>query len=74
MIGYVQEDTAMLWYERVAGWIGDLVKAGEPGWTMNDQLHIESDDRTLRLAAFRSSHKRQSGPPIELRHLWLEMS
>jgi len=74
MIGYVQEDTAMLWYERVTGWIGDLAKARAPGWTINDQLQIESDNRRLRLAVFRSSHKRQSAPPIELRHFWLEMN
>ena len=74
MIGYVQEDTTMLWYKRVTGWIEDLVKAGESGWTVKDHLHIEHDDRTLRLTVFRSSHDREIGSPIALRHLWLEMN
>jgi hypothetical protein len=74
MIGYVQEDTTMLWHKRVTGWIEDLVKAGESGWTVKDHLQIEHDDRTLRLTVFRSSHDREIGSPITLRHLWLEMN
>ena len=74
MIGYVQEGTATLWHKRITGWIGDLAKSGASGWTVKDQLQIESNDRTLRLAVFRSSHDRENGTTIALRHLWLEMN
>lgn len=75
MIGYVQEHTAKHWHARINGWISDLSDSDEPGWTAADQLHSASDDKKLRLAVLRSDHKRANGlPPIELRHLWLEMN
>lgn len=74
MIGYVQEGTTLLWYGRVAKWITDLAEDGASGWRAEDQIHLESDDRTLRLAVLRSSHERQRLPSIEIRHLWLEMN
>lgn len=74
MIGYVQEGTTTFWHKRVTGWIRDLAKAGASGWTVKDQLQIESDDRTLRFAELHSSHDREDGTMIALRHLWLEMN
>ena len=74
MIGYVQEGTIMLWQRRVAGWIADLANLGASDWTLEDRLHLEKEDRQLRMAEFRSSHKRKNGLPIELKHLWLEMN
>ncbi|HJT71324.1 MAG TPA: hypothetical protein VJ731_14085 [Terriglobales bacterium] len=74
MIGYVQEETIAVWDLRVAGWIKFLAGV-EPGWTTKDLLHPDSNDATLRLALFGSSHERRQGlPDIELRHLWLEMN
>lgn len=74
MIGYVQEGSATLWHKRVTGWIGELVKSETTGWTQKDQLKIENNDRTLRLVVIRSSHDRENGTSIALRHLWLEMN
>lgn len=75
MIGYLQEDTAKHWHERINGWITDLSDRAEPGWTAADHLRIESDDKTRRLAVLRSRHERAGPlPAIELRHLWLEMN
>ena len=74
MIGYIQENTAKHWHECVTTWITELSDRAEPGWTAEDQLQMESDDEGLRLAVFRSRHERSGLPPIELRHLWLEMN
>jgi hypothetical protein len=75
MIGYVQEDTAAIWGERVGEWIKDLVESGQPGWTAKDFLHLEHHDATQRMAVLRSLHSRDHGlQDIELRHLWLNMN
>jgi hypothetical protein len=74
MIGYVQEETASIWHERVTGWISELA-ATQPGWTTKDLLRLERNDATLRLALFRSVHEREAGlSEIELRHFWVEMN
>ncbi|MCP4589783.1 MAG: hypothetical protein GY842_03485 [bacterium] len=75
MIGYVQENTAKHWYECVSAWIAELSDQGESGWSAADQIQIESDDAGVRLTVLRSDHERANGlPPIELRHLWLQMN
>jgi len=73
MIGYIQENTAKHWHERIKGWISELVNSDEHGWASSDRLRMKSDDRKRRLAILCSRHERNQLPPIELRHLWLEM-
>jgi hypothetical protein len=74
MIGYVQEEDAKFWNERIAGWIGDLVDK-KSGWTRKDMLHLRGSDETLGTALLNSSHARSNGlPDIELCHLWIEMN
>ncbi len=75
MIGFVQEESAEYWLERIAGWINDLVAKGVLGWTNTDHLHADVDDPTLNLAILHSVHTRTNGrDPIELRHLWVKMN
>jgi hypothetical protein len=74
MIGYVQDETTSAWDGRIAEWITALA-GNQPGWTLNDLLHLERGDASLRLAIFRSTHERTNNlPEIELRHLWIEMN
>lgn len=74
MIGYIQEDTRSNWFNRMTGWINEL-DSKEPGWTAKDLLQHDRSDDTLRVTFCRSLHERAGGlPPIELRHLWLEMN
>jgi hypothetical protein len=74
MIAYVQQENAAIWYERVRGWIGELVSSGQPGWSTGDLIQTERDAGPIGLAVFRSSHTRANGlVEIELRHLWVEM-
>lgn len=75
MIGYIQEETAAIWGERIAGWIKTLAETSQSGWTNKDLLVPERSDTNLKLTIFRSVHERQHGlPEIELRHLWICMN
>ena len=74
MIGYLQEETGEVWSERIAGWISELAKSMEAGWTVKDLIYLERHVESLGLTVLRSSHARQKNlPEIELRHLWLVM-
>jgi hypothetical protein len=74
MIAYVQDGTSEVWEPRVASWISALAGI-EPGWTTKDLLHMQSRDGSRRLSLLSSSHERCNGlQPINLRHLWIEMS
>ncbi|MDO8465336.1 MAG: hypothetical protein Q7S46_08815 [Gallionella sp.] len=74
MIAYVQDETAAIWFDRVATWIKELNKSAHPGWSMNDLMHLEPDSKRAGLNIYRSSHTREKGlPDIKLRHLWVEM-
>lgn len=73
MIGYVQTQTNIFWQNQVEEWISALA-ASEAGWSLADLLQVERVDAALRLTLLRSSHQRQNNlPPIELRHVWIEM-
>jgi hypothetical protein len=75
MIAYVQEDTTALWCKRVGEWISGLITSGQPGWTREDMLHHDHDDKAHRMTVLYSKHTRDKGlRDIELRHLWLEMN
>lgn len=75
MIAYMQEETIMVWDERINEWINELVESGQPGWSVGDSLHLEHAAHAVGLALFRSLHTRERGlPEIELRHLWLNMN
>ncbi len=75
MIAYVQDGNVASWEPKVAGWISDLINAGESEWTINDLLRLERMDATKKLSVLSSSHTRQKGlQTIELRHFWMEMN
>jgi hypothetical protein len=75
MIAYIENETATVWDERIAGWIKELVAANENGWTLKDLIELTKELKPERLTVLRSSHTRQKGlPDIELRHMWVEMN
>ncbi len=74
MIGYVQQETAEHWRDRIASWITALAGT-EPGWSKGDLLQDYQYDVSRQFAVLASSHTRDSGlSNIELRHLWIEMN
>ena len=75
MIAYVQDETATIWHSRVTTWIEELNKAGNPGWSLKDLIHLEPDSGRAGLTIYHSLHTREKGlPDIKLRHLWLKMN
>jgi hypothetical protein len=75
MIAYVQDETAAVWDERVRGWINELTASGEPSWSAQDLLELESDDLVQGIAILKSSHPRDRGlQDIQLSHLWVTMN
>lgn len=74
MIAYVQDETAAIWYGRVASWIEELNATGHQGWSLKDLMFLEPDSGRAGLTIYRSSHTREKGlPDIKLRHFWVEM-
>lgn len=75
MIAYIQKETRSFWINRVSEWITGLVESGQPGWNINDLLHLISDDKMLQMAILNSSHVRENGlTDIELHHLWISIN
>nr|VFK31357.1 MAG: hypothetical protein BECKMB1821G_GA0114241_10829 [Candidatus Kentron sp. MB]VFK34712.1 MAG: hypothetical protein BECKMB1821I_GA0114274_10819 [Candidatus Kentron sp. MB]VFK76960.1 MAG: hypothetical protein BECKMB1821H_GA0114242_10868 [Candidatus Kentron sp. MB] len=75
MIAYVQERTSDHWLKQVNGWIGELAKETDSGWSASDTLQTLKDYPAAEVVCrLCSRHKRQNGrEAIDLRHLWIKM-
>jgi hypothetical protein len=74
MIGYIQEENASVWFDRISGWIEGLIAAREAGWNMDDRIYLDSPTNDADVTIYRSRHTRQNPlPDIELLHLWVNM-
>ncbi len=75
MIGYVQQDTCILWNGRITEWIKQLIASGEQGWSATDALQLVQDDEKCKVASLKSVHSRKAGmSDISLRHMWVQMN
>lgn len=74
MIGYVQDRDISYWRSELDTWIDGLVATAVQGWSADDKLAMEAHDGTTRVAALRSTHRRDGGlEPILIDHLWIEL-
>ena len=80
MIGYVQEGQSREWFDRINGWLDDLVAAGEvdgESWAAAEQLRDFAEARAKSVARSASQHPRQgdvASPRIDLDHFWVRMA
>lgn len=75
MIAYVQEQTSAHWLTQVNGWIGNLARETDSGWTASDALQPLKDDPDAGVCRLRSRHQRRGElEAIDLQHLWLRMN
>jgi len=75
MIAYIEEDSSMFLCTAISQWITELAASGLAGWTTNEILYIERDDKAKGVAILRSSHARRKGlPDLDMRHLWVHMN
>lgn len=74
MIGYIQNESASVWFDCIGKWVDDIVASGESGWTKEDRLNLEVDDEKVGVAFYTSSHRRKRDlKDISLWHLWVMM-
>jgi hypothetical protein len=75
MIGYVQEHTSEYWLTQVNGWIRDLAREANSGWSGSDSLHLLEDNTGAGLCRLASRHERGGRlEAIDIQHLWLKMN
>ena len=83
MVGYIQRETTQIWLEKINGWLVEMAgsKTGDGLlWERDEKSGDFRYDSEAATACAISSHPRVSGTPrlheqpIEIRHLWVEMS
>lgn len=71
MIGYLQDETAEIWHERVNSWIRELCKQpSEPAWSEQEQLTPTTNNG--RVTEYTSAVER-SDSKLHLTHLWISL-
>lgn len=74
MIGFIQDETILLWEKKLSHWTNVLVRAKKSGWLGADKIVLSKHDAALKLGFLQSCHSRKGTlSSIELRHLWVEM-
>ena len=77
MIAFVQRESASHWFAKVNQWIADLIahplKSHQAKWTEQDRL-VSHSSQGAGIAEYCSTHDRQDGSVIELRHFWLDLT
>ena len=78
LVGYVQEQTARIWFDQVNHWINDLTTSNGDdgcGWSETDKLQDPVYDDTQQTAKSSSSHQRIASvtTQIQLHHFWVVM-
>jgi hypothetical protein len=75
MIGYVQDESPDVWYNKLSSWIIELAQSNHANWTSADLLLVDPIDVMPEVAVYRSSHSREKGlPKIDIHHLWIAMT
>lgn len=71
MIGYLQEDTPEIWYEKINSWISDLSSHSfEPAWSEREQLTPpETVGRVTKCTSV--AHRTKS--ELYLTHIWINL-
>ncbi|MDR0573009.1 MAG: hypothetical protein LBG96_03085 [Tannerella sp.] len=71
MIGYIQENDADYWLNKINGWINDLTITDSILWNESDYLQKQKKTRRNRYV---STHNRSRGlMPITLHHFWINL-
>ncbi|MSU51290.1 MAG: hypothetical protein EXS37_19750 [Opitutus sp.] len=80
LIGYIQDGHPREWFDRINGWVDDLVTAGEvdgESWAAAERLTAFTEARGKNVARSASRHPRQGpvvSPLIDLDHFWIRMA
>lgn len=80
MIGYVQNETLVVWRDRINMWISELATASPVDnevWDIQEQLNDFREDAAVKTAQSNSVHLREGDcirASIQLYHLWIVMN
>ena len=77
MLGYIQEENAIYWHNKINGWIDGQIKASETTkkliWSKKDKLSQDAIYRNKIVSKFHSSHVKVSKECIDLIHYWIKL-
>ena len=75
MVAFVQSGSLTNWQTKIERWIAAMSRARLLDWTIEDQIVLRRHEPSERLAVLSSRHVRAGKlDPINLQHLWIEMS
>lgn len=77
MIGYIQQNNAEFWHQKVNGWITELAQENPDYWNEDEVLNVVSQSTKMRLESIHlrfdfKLHKRIH--PIIIHHFWLDLT
>jgi hypothetical protein len=71
MIGYMQDETFDIWFERVNSWICDLTKQEhDPGWVKEETLALLSKEHRI-MESYSTVYRHAD--KLHLTHLWINL-
>ncbi|CAK8724843.1 hypothetical protein KKHLCK_15150 [Candidatus Electrothrix laxa] len=71
MIGYLQNETAKIWHEKINSWIRELCQQpSEPAWSKQEQLTPKKNNGQ---AAEYSSVVKRTDNELHMTHLWISL-
>lgn len=76
MVGYIQEEEAIHWYNKINDWIIEQVKISsntQISWLEEDLLVQEISFLKPRITKYNSTHSRITSSKIKLIHYWIDL-
>jgi hypothetical protein len=75
MIGYMQQESPVVWFDRINEWLVALGSSDDALWSSNEKLLEFVYDHPSRTSRCESIHARRDSisPRIRLTHLWIDM-
>jgi hypothetical protein len=71
MVGYIQENDADYWLEKINAWIKELTITNAALWNESDYLQKQ---KSLKCNRYVSTHNRDGFTQITLHHFWIMLS
>lgn len=75
IIAYVQRYAFDYWKQTINGWVDELIATSTPELPWDEQDRLELEERSARLARFRSNNLRSSdNQRLAMRHIWVQLA
>jgi hypothetical protein len=77
MVGYIQKETSVAWYEKINRWLHELATSSPDDWHVGEVLTDFTCDENIEHAQSRSRHPRVKCCKTEfirIRHFWIGLN